>query len=162
MYPPYYRVKMTKESCYPSDINVTETHSEIKIQSLMDHIPLCKMQEEVLKTINDMKSLDTLVKWGCDGGEENKYSNKSLFTISMVLIHKYTGNDQSEKIIVWQNPSSSSTSYSCLIKFLFAKESMDVIMMEVDKMKEVAASLSPTKIIANEMEFLVKQHQYSA
>ncbi|KAJ8873876.1 hypothetical protein PR048_024712 [Dryococelus australis] len=39
---------------------------------------------------------------------------------------------------------------------MFAKEIADVIMTEVDQMKEQVASLSPIKIIVNDMEVLVK------
>ncbi|KAJ8875909.1 hypothetical protein PR048_023816 [Dryococelus australis] len=63
----------SNKSCYPSDINVTETHAEIKLQSLVDHTitRLCKVQD-VLKTITDMRSIDIFVKWGSDGAEQNK------------------------------------------------------------------------------------------
>lgn len=120
LYPPYYRVKTAKQLCYPSEIDVSETHAEVKLQSLMDHtiLRLCKVQEEVLKAIKELRNLDIVVKWGCDGAEQNRYkqkfseshsSDESLFSISMVPIQMYAMNGQSGKQIVWQNPSTSST-----------------------------------------------------
>ncbi|GBM27709.1 hypothetical protein AVEN_25336-1 [Araneus ventricosus] len=49
MYPAYHKIKAAKQLCYPSDVNVTETLSEIKLQSLIEHtiMCLCKLQEDV-------------------------------------------------------------------------------------------------------------------
>ncbi|GBO38284.1 hypothetical protein AVEN_22709-1 [Araneus ventricosus] len=48
MYPAYHKIKAAKQLCYPSDVNVTETFAEIKLQSLIDHtiMRLCKVQED--------------------------------------------------------------------------------------------------------------------
>lgn len=168
MFPPYYKVKAAKKLCYPSEINVTETHAEVELQSLMDHTVkrLCKAQEEVLQTITDLTNLEIIVKWGCDGAEQNRYkqkfseensSDESMFSISMVPIQMYSVNEQSNiGQIVWQNPSTSSTKYCRPIKFVFAKETADLIVTEVDKIKEQVTSLVPTKIVVNDMEILVK------
>ncbi|GBL81099.1 hypothetical protein AVEN_83164-1 [Araneus ventricosus] len=37
MYPPYHKIKAAKQLCYPSDVDVTETFAEIKLQSLIHH-----------------------------------------------------------------------------------------------------------------------------
>ncbi|GBN57958.1 hypothetical protein AVEN_268673-1 [Araneus ventricosus] len=98
MYPAYHKIKVAKQLCYPSDVNVTETCAEIKLQSLMDHatMRLCKVQEDVLKSVRDLRTLDIIVKWGCEGAEQSRYKQKfssencsyqSLFHISMVPIH---------------------------------------------------------------------------
>ncbi|KAG5861016.1 hypothetical protein JTB14_009672 [Gonioctena quinquepunctata] len=57
MYPTYHEVKAAKQLCYPNEMTVTETYSEVKLQSLMHHTieRLCKVQEEVLKTRRDSK-----------------------------------------------------------------------------------------------------------
>lgn len=167
IYPPYYTVKAAKQLCYPSGINVTETYAEIELQSLMDHtiIRLCKVQEDVLKTISNLKSLDIIVKWGCDGAEQSKYkqkfseehcSDENLFSISIVPIQMNSINEQGIKDIVWQNPSPASPRYCRPIKFVFAKETVSVITMEVNKIKEQITSLSPVKIIVNDKEVLVE------
>lgn len=167
IYPAYHKIKAAKQLCYPSDINITETFAEIKLQSLMDHTinRLCKVQEEVLKSIKDLKTLNIIVKWGCDGAEQNRYkqkftgetcSDESLFSISMVPIQIYSVNEKKIKKVVWQNPSPCSTRYCRPIKFIFAKETVDVIKTEVNKIKEQATSLLPTKININDLEVSVK------
>lgn len=52
--------------------------------------------------------------------------------------------------------SPASTRYCRPIKFVFAKETVNVITTEVNKIKEQVTSLSPTKIIVNDIEVLVK------
>ncbi|GBN51841.1 hypothetical protein AVEN_33343-1 [Araneus ventricosus] len=37
MYPAYHKIKAAKQLCYPSDVNVTETFAEVRLQSLIDH-----------------------------------------------------------------------------------------------------------------------------
>ncbi|GBM41033.1 hypothetical protein AVEN_180940-1 [Araneus ventricosus] len=98
MYPAFHKIKAAKQLCYLSDVNVTETFAEIKLQSLMHHatMRLCKMQEDVLKSARDLRTLDIIVKWGCDGAEQSRYKQKfssencsyqSLFNISILPIH---------------------------------------------------------------------------
>ncbi|GBL75702.1 hypothetical protein AVEN_155009-1 [Araneus ventricosus] len=166
MYPIYHKIKVAKQLFYPSDVNVTETFGEIKLQSLMDHtiMRLSKVQEDVLKFIRDLRSLD-IVKWGCDGVEQSRYKQKfsskncsdaSLFSISIVPIQIYSVNDQKIKKIVWQNSSPCSTRYCRPVKFLFAEETLNVIKTaEVKRIKE-QVSLLPTKISINDMEVSVK------
>lgn len=166
MYPPYHKVKAAKQLCYPCDISVTETRAEVKLQSLMDHTitRLCKAQEEVLTTIGDLQSMEIIVKWGCDGAEQTKYkqkfseehcSDESLFSISIVPI-QLTMEENNIRKIVWQNPSPASTRYCRPIKFVFAKETVNLITTEVDKIKSEIETLSPTKIFVNELEVLIK------
>ncbi|GBM84800.1 hypothetical protein AVEN_217788-1 [Araneus ventricosus] len=111
MYPAYHKIKAAKQLCYPSDVNVTETFAEIKLQSLMDHtiMRLCKVQD-VLKSTRDLRTLDIIVKWDCDGTGRSRYkqkfssenySDESLFSISMVPFQIYSVNDQKIKKIVW-------------------------------------------------------------
>ncbi|GBN76516.1 hypothetical protein AVEN_213872-1 [Araneus ventricosus] len=80
MYPAYHKIRAAKQLCYPNDVNVTETFAEIKFQFLMDHttIRLCKVQEDVLKSTRDLRTLDIIVKWDCDGAEQSRYKQKSL------------------------------------------------------------------------------------
>lgn len=166
MYPSYYKIKQAKQLCYPEEMSFTETLAEIKLQSLMDHTikRLLKAQEEVLQTISELKILNIVVKWGCDGAEQVRYkqkfsdvnsSDESLFSISMVPIQLYSLNNDIKQIL-WQNPATSSTKYCRPIKFLFAKESSALIVTEVNKVKEQAETLLPTKILINNMEILVK------
>lgn len=100
MYPSYYKVQAATRLCHPDDIRVSETYAEVKLQSLMDHTVtrLCKAQEEVIKAVNNLKTINIIVKWGCDGAEQNYYKQKL---------------------------------YCRPIKFVFAKETRDLIKGEV-------------------------------
>ncbi|GBM95306.1 hypothetical protein AVEN_59502-1 [Araneus ventricosus] len=75
---PAYKIKVTKQLCYPSGVNTTENFSEIKLQSLMDHTitRLCKKQEELLKSTRDMRTREIIVKLGCDGADQNRYKRR--------------------------------------------------------------------------------------
>ncbi|GBL72728.1 hypothetical protein AVEN_127961-1 [Araneus ventricosus] len=168
MYPAYHKIKAAKQLCYPSDVNVTETSAEIKLQSLIDQtiMRLCKAQEDVLKSIRDLRTLDIIVKWSCYMSEQSRYkqkfssencSDENLYSISMVPIQIYSVNDQKIKKIVWHNPSPSSTRYFRPIKFMFVKETSNVIKTEVKRIKEQVISSLPTKISINDMEVSVKQ-----
>ncbi|GBM99502.1 hypothetical protein AVEN_119781-1 [Araneus ventricosus] len=126
---------------------------------------LGKVQEDVLKSITDMRTLDIIVKWSCDRAQqircEQKFSSEncsdeSLFSISMVPNQIYSLNDQKIKKIVWKNTSPSSTRYGRLIKFMFAKESLNVIKREVKRIKEQVISLLPTEISINVSEVSIK------
>ncbi|GBL73785.1 hypothetical protein AVEN_230760-1 [Araneus ventricosus] len=74
----------------------------------------------------------------------------------MVPIQIYSVNDQKIKKIVWQNPSPSFTRYCRPIKFMFSKETLNVIKTEDKRIKEQVISLLPTKISINDMEVSVK------
>lgn len=167
LYPCYDLVKGSKMSTYPRNITVTETYAEIRLQSLIDHTVerLINAQEEVFKTLPDIKDeISIIIKWGCDGAEQSRYkqkfadpnlSDESLFSISMVplqLCSSITG----EKQIYWQNPAPSSTRYCRPIKFVFAKETRDVIINEVKHIQDQILALAPTSIQTENFNFKVR------
>ncbi|GBO08968.1 hypothetical protein AVEN_208278-1 [Araneus ventricosus] len=77
MYPAYHKIKAAKELCYPSNVGVTETFAEIKLQSLIDHtiMRLCKVQEDVLKYMR-LENSGHNCEVGCDGAEQSRYKQK--------------------------------------------------------------------------------------
>ena len=153
--------------CYPNDITITETSAEISLQSLLEHTVtrLCEVQEDVLKTLPDVVSnIDIAIKWGCDGAQQSVYRQKfsngqstdeSLFSISMVPIQIYDVNDN-RKYVIWQNPAPSSTRYCRPLKFVFAKETVDVVKSEVQKVEEQISNLTPIVITVDNREFICK------
>lgn len=162
LYPPYYKVKEAKELCYPSDVSITEISAEIKLQSLIDHTTrrLCTVQEDVIKSLPD-DSFDIVIKWGCDGADQKRYRQKfsnenfndeSLFSVSMVPIQIYSVKD---KKIVWKNLAPSSTRYCRPIKFMFAKETTNLINTEIEQIKTQVTTLLPTKILFDDHEITV-------
>lgn len=161
-------MKEAKKRCYPTEITITEISAEIQLQSLIDHTVrrLCQVQEEILMSMDltTNNNLNIIIKWGCDGSEQNRYrqkfsdeqySKESLFSISVVPIQIYSGTNDSKKVI-WQNPAPSSTRHCHPIKFIFAKESIQVITTEVRKVEDQITTLLPTKNLVNGIEVLVK------
>lgn len=88
LYPPYYKVKVSKEMCYPSGISITRRASSRDFKFVRTHV------------------FFNIIKWGCDGAEQNRYRQKiseghigeSLFYISMMPIQMYTETDKCKKI----------------------------------------------------------------
>lgn len=168
LYPPYYKVREAKRKCYPSDIDINETYAEIKLQSLIDHtiIRLYEAQKDVFATCPfslENQNLKLVVKWGCDGADQHRYrqkfnqqgaSDENMFSISMVPIQLYCENGTS-KTIFWQNPAPSSTRYCRPIKFVYAKETVELTKNEVKKIEDQAEKLLPTEITVNGLKVSV-------
>ncbi|KAG5880333.1 hypothetical protein JTB14_017936 [Gonioctena quinquepunctata] len=62
-YPPYHEVETAEQLCYSNQLNVTETHAEVKLQSSMDYTieRLCTVQEEVIDNqliLNEPKHIE--------------------------------------------------------------------------------------------------------
>lgn len=160
LFPSYERVFAAKQLCYPENITVTESFAEINLQSLIDHtiIRLCASINDVLKANLDScngNELQILFKWGCDGANQSPYkqnwsdernSDENLFSISLVPIQMYVNNFKGEKLILYQNPAPNSSRHCRPIKIMFAKETTDLIKMEVKYIKEQIAELRPTKV----------------
>ncbi|GBM51893.1 Retrovirus-related Pol polyprotein from transposon 412 [Araneus ventricosus] len=68
----------------------------------------------------------------------------------------YSENDQKMKNNLWQKSSPSSTRYCRRIKFMFAKETLNVIKIEDKSIKEQVISMLPTKISINDIEVSLK------
>ncbi|GBM68083.1 hypothetical protein AVEN_66748-1 [Araneus ventricosus] len=157
LYPPYHKVKESKQLCYPHGISVTETSAEITLQTLVDHTVsrIChiKFVTEKLR-LSTNTTFEVIMKRVCDGSEQNRYkqkfsedifSDESHFSICVVPLQINSGTDDS-KSVIWKNPVPSSTKYCRPIKFIFAKESTDLITTEVEKIKHQIKELEPTKI----------------
>jgi hypothetical protein len=67
-----------------------------------------------------------------------------------------TANDQ--KIIIWQNPRPSSTTFCKPIKFIFKKETVESTRDEVDKIETQIKNLNTTDIILNNKVLNVKHN----
>lgn len=167
LYPCYDLVKQSKLLCYPSLVTVTETYAEINLQSLIDHTVkrLIDAQYEVFKSFSAIQDeLSIIIKWGCDGAEQNRYkqkfsddnmSDESMFSLSMVPLQLNSGAE-GRKHIFWQNPAASSTRYCRPIKFIFTKETREVIKAEVEHIRQQISVLKPTKFELHGYSFTVK------
>ena len=167
IYPPYNTLVKAKLACYPPSeaITVSETSAEIQLQALLDHTisRLVSVQEEVFERVLncDPMIFKLICKWGCDGsgghkqykqkfineGEEQAHDDSDMFVISLVPLQLYCTEDVgTEKIILWQNSRSSSTRFCRPIKVLLEKESKEITLREINKIKAQIQNLTPTKI----------------
>ncbi|GBN05154.1 hypothetical protein AVEN_182360-1 [Araneus ventricosus] len=105
-------------------------------------------------------TFEVIMKWGCDGSEKTRYkqkfseeifSDENLFSICVVPRQIHSNTDDS-KSVIWENTVPSSTKYCRPIKFIFAKESTDLITAEVEKIKHQIKELEPTKIFFDDLE----------
>lgn len=93
---------------------------------------LCKAQDEVLKTVNHLKTINVRVEWSCDETEKTATNREfsedkgvtKVFGISMVHMQMYSQNEKGYKCILWQNPPSCSARYCRPIKFVFSKKQL--------------------------------------
>lgn len=151
--PSYYKIQKEKESCYPpkEEIIITETMAKIPLQALLDLTAkrLLTCHGTKLENIN----LTLVSKWGCDGASnQSQYKQKfnelissdqnesSIFMTSLVPLRLVT----EENIVVWENPSPSSTRYCRPIKFQFIKESSVTVKNEVTEMETEIQNLVVT------------------
>lgn len=166
IYPSYNKVKEAKVLCYPPGIIITETSAEIPLQTLIDHtlFRFCQIEEISDKLhLCEENAYGFIVKWGCDGSEQNQYkqrftqqnsTDESLFSLSMVPMEFFCGKEDS-KSIIWKNPAASSTRYCRPIKLVFSKESTDLINKEVDIIKQQIENLTPTKISLGDLNITI-------
>lgn len=166
VFPSYHSLGKSKISCYTSKENilVTETSAEIKLQANLDKTTerLVEAQSEVIRSVLPCDSSFTLIsKWGCDGSsghstykqkfEDSEATDEFLFAIMFVPLRLISP----QGVVVWQNPRPSSTLYCRPIKFIFAKETTELITTETNKVLEEASQLLPSLCTVGETQVSV-------
>lgn len=175
MYPSYNRVLEAKKQCYPSDesdITISETHAEIKLQPLLylttQRLLLANMDIFDRDELSGVSNFSLTVKWGLDGTSSSEFKQKFanddgtatdayIFFTSLVpvqLIVVIDGKEE-EKIVLWQNPRPSSTRFCRPIKIEFLKETAESTRTEVDHIKDQIEKLEPFVTVVNGKVFTV-------
>ncbi|XP_055903188.1 uncharacterized protein LOC129939232 [Eupeodes corollae] len=155
-FPSYKVVQNAKKMCYPKkeEMHVTDSSAEVTLQALMDHTVdrLVLAQKEVILTLNEeqLRNLCLICKWGFDGSSGHssykqnfvgmEADDSSVFITSVVPI-QLVCECSSKKIVVWQNPRSSSTRYCRPIKFEYKKESTQVSEAEKHRVDTLIQAL---------------------
>ncbi|CAH2101360.1 unnamed protein product [Euphydryas editha] len=169
LYPPYGSLVEAKKLCYPAEesIFVTESTAAIRLQDLVDHTTrrLADTQREVILNHLDhlTQGLTLTFKWGCDGSsgyslykqkfEDEEYaSDFYLFSICCVPLRLESGD---KTLIVWNNPSPSSTRFCRPLKLIFKKEDAEFIRKEVTSIQNEISALTPTTITVNARDIVV-------
>lgn len=140
IFPCYSLIKEAKKDCYPREESmlVTETCVEVRLQDLLNHTVtrLCKYLQEVLEncTQEELKHLELITKWGCDGSQQSQFQQKftntsdddsNIFQSSLVPLRLQTHIGDQKKIL-WQNPTPSSTRFCRPIRIRFLHETVDI------------------------------------
>lgn len=121
IYTCYSLIKKAKTECYPDkeSMLVTETCSEIRLQTLLDHtaLRLPKYAAEVVETCSE-KEKQNMVLLSLDVSDRNKHStNKNfenstdsdanIFQSSLVPLRLVVIINGEQKKVTWQNPVPS-------------------------------------------------------
>lgn len=158
LYPCYESVLEEKKKCYPSvdNIIVTDVSAEINLQALLNHTAsrlCCDVIPEVFQRLDASQSTCTIVyKWGLDGSsghsvykqkfDDPEQTDEYMFVISLVPIRVLTEDGR----IIWQNPRPSSPRLCRVIKFIYKKESEELIKEECRLMTSLIEHLIPTSM----------------
>lgn len=169
--PSYGQILKEKEKSYPSDIKVTESEASAPLQSILDHtvqrLITTISTNELPLTPNDNNVVNaTLIsKWGFDGSSghsqymqkyvDNNDDDKFVFLSCLVPIELNLEQGQNN-VVLWQNPTPSSTRLCRPIHLTFKQESEALIKIEKDRIEAQIARLVDTKLNINDKEVLVK------
>jgi len=161
IYPCYSLIQKAKKKCYPDkeSIKVTENTAEIQLQALLDHtaLRLYKYVSEVVERCSEeeQQNMVLISKWGCDGSKQAQFKQKfqnstdndaNIFQSSLVPLRLIVIIDGEQKKIIWQNPVTSSPRFCRPIRIRFISESKDIIVDEIEYVKNQITNLKETKV----------------
>lgn len=173
LFPNYETVRAAKKLCYPEGIMITEQLAEVKLQTLLDHTArrIIQLQSEVIKSLKpeQLLNLCLISKWGCDGSsgqsqykqsfEDTTVSDANIFLTSLVplqIICDAPDHDPQNKLILWQNPRTSSPRFCRPIRLQFVHETVDVTVNEMKHVEQQINDLLPCIITSENNEIAVK------
>ena len=150
--------------------------AKVSLQSLLDHTAqrICQSSEDVLLALpEDARSnLKLLSEMGCDGSGnqssckqtrvQGKSDDSALLMTCVVPLQLFAEQEMEEnlskKLIVWQNPPTSSKRYCRPMKFEFTKETLEAISLEREEMLQQINDLQKClyTVEAGEEKFQVK------
>lgn len=156
-----------KKQCYPENITITENFVEVDLQCLLNHTiqRILLVQSEILDILSteQILNLKLICKWGCDGSGQTEYeqtfrdkffSDSNAFITSMVPLQLVV-NDKN-KVIIWQNPRTSSPRFCRPVKLQFIRENVENINKEIKYIEDKIALLKPTFLVMKERNIKVK------
>lgn len=134
-FPSYHVLTQTKQQYLPSEITVSEISAQVELQPLLE-----KTVDSILKISNNIlnSSLKLICKWGFDGSSGHSFykqkfreignTDEYLFFAAFVPLRLV--NETNKNDIVWLNLRTSSTLFCRPIKFIFSKETSELIRSE--------------------------------
>lgn len=172
LYPSYEKVMKAKKRCYPprDAIRITESSAEVQLQALLDHtVERILLVQNVLiqrLTPDNVRKMDLICKWGCDGSSgqseykqtfsDDSKSDAHVFFTSVVPLQLVCYDQQSkEEIVVWKNPRPSSPRFCRPLRLLFLREDTESTLNEVQIVEEQIKSLRPFESVIDGKEISV-------
>ena len=156
LFPPYAQLKEAKLKTYPEGIHVCETFASIPLQNLLDHtIERIILTMEYNFKYKDYNDFCLITKYGMDGSTgfncyKHRGSNdsiiESLFQITLVPLRLVAKNHEGNDEIIWNNPRPSSTRLCRPIRFMFEKETPELIERESTKLEREIDHLKSSSI----------------
>ena len=135
LYPSYKLIQEAKERCYPQPRSINEQGASVPMQSLLNHTAsrITNLVEKYLIE-NKIGEVVLVGKYGFDGSSGQSiykqtftgdvFDESSIFIASFVPL---TLMDKSKKIHIWTNPVPSSPIFCRPIKFIYKKETPELI-----------------------------------
>lgn len=181
-YPSYDRVRLAKYRCYPENIIISEISASVPLQNLLDHT-IKRLWEtldfdDTIDYAEEYSELKFICKWGCDGSsgyseyhqsfhniesDDTEYRSNAITDSSIVLFCivplRLTGviKVSNTQVILWENPTPSSTRYCRPLKFLYAKETKEVTKTEVGRVEKEIMELKSVELNTNNSVLCITQ-----
>ena len=152
--PSYQELHEAKLKTYPEGIVVTDNSASISLQSLLDHTTKRLIESFTNVDLTRYSNVHLISKYGMDGTtglKTYKYRNsqelqeEDLFHITLVPL-RLVGISNGEQIIIWNNPRPSSTRLCRPYKFMFQKETSQLVIDENLKISEEIKTLQSSVI----------------
>ncbi|KAL4152899.1 hypothetical protein QTP88_000732 [Uroleucon formosanum] len=171
IYHSYDRVRLAKYRCYPENIIISEISASVPLQNLLD--PTIKRLwetldfDDIINYAEEYSELKFICKWGCDGSSghseyhqsfhdietddtectQNAITDSSIVLFCIVPL-RHTGviKVSNTRVILWENPTPSSTRYCRPLKFLYAKETKEVTKTEVGRVENEIMELKSVEL----------------
>jgi len=149
-FPSLYSLNVTKNSLLPTNMTVDDISASVNLLELLELTVQSIIKIVRLEGSNELK---LVCKWGFDGSSghsqyKQTFTNASstdeyLFLIAMVPLKLVDMGTQKD---VWINPRPSSTLYCRPIKFIFQKETAELVRHEESMMSNTIGQLQTSEI----------------
>ena len=162
LYPTYNDVRKVKMECFPllsDQWKVTDSSVEISLQELVNHTTkrICEINKNLFdpsfekislygKIGFDGSSGQSIYKQRNTGMDRDLSDEGSVFMSCYVPIQLFALDTRQKRIVLWQNPKTSSTSYCRPVRFSFVKETIDILIKEEDFLMNAINNIQPTNI----------------
>ncbi|KAH9641340.1 hypothetical protein HF086_016334 [Spodoptera exigua] len=157
-YPPYFKLKIAKQMCYPDeDIVITEREASVSVHSLLLHTfrRIIKLSTESISQYCKQKQKNILHcrfegSWGFDGSTGQAFykqkfldgdneNENCLFTTTYIPLRLKTNDG----FVLWSNPCPQSYRFCRPLKIQYRNETKELITEEKNRVQAEIDQLTP-------------------